>query len=96
MSEILTPEVVRRLDSLEEKLDRVSEAMLTLVRVEERQIQTGQTLDRVWRAVEEHDKRLDAVEAKYIASTAGNFTKQAMWAVIVLLTGVIGYLLQIK
>jgi hypothetical protein len=96
MVEVPTSEVVRRLDGLEEKLDRVSEAMLTLVRVEERQIQTAQTLDRVWRAVEEHDKRLSSVETKYNTQIAGNFSKQAMWGVIVLLTGVIGYLVQIK
>lgn len=81
-------DIERRLDALDEKLDRVSEAMLTLVRVEERQIQTAQTLDRLWKTIESHETRLSQVEKTHF----NTFTKQAMWGLIVLLVGVIGYL----
>lgn len=83
--------ILKRLDSFEEKLDKVSEAMVHLVRVEERQIQTTQALDRVWKAIEAHNERLAELER----TAAQTFTRQFLWAIIVCLVGVMGYLLDI-
>ncbi len=83
-------EVAKRLERFEEKLDRVADALFALTRVEERQANTAKTLERIWSAVERHDERLAVLEKRQGVS----LTSQAMWSVIALLVGVIGFLLK--
>lgn len=82
--------IVQRLEKFEEKLDRVADALFALTRVEERQANTAKTLERIWVAVERHDERLASLERKQGVS----LTTQAMWSVIALLVGVIGFLMK--
>ena len=81
-------EVAKKLERFEEKLDRVADALFALTRVEERQANTAKTLERIWGAVERHDERLAVLEKRQGVS----LTTQAMWSIIALLVGVIGFL----
>lgn len=83
-------DVVKRLERFEEKLDKVADALFQLARVEERQTHTTKTLERIWAAMEAHDNRISQVERRQGIT----LTSQAMWAVIALLVGVIGWMFQ--
>lgn len=80
----------KRLDRFEEKLDRVSEALIQLTRIEERQTMTANTLERVWTAIESQEQRIARVETRQGVT----ITSQILWSAIALLVGVIGYMLK--
>ena len=89
--EAMVPEqLVKKIDNIELKLDRISEALTTLARVEERQAQANEALGRAWKSIEALDARIGRLEQ----SNAMTMTRQGMWAMIVLLVGVIGYLIK--
>lgn len=54
--------VLGRLDRMEQKLDKVSDAITTLARVEERQTQQREVIGRVWVSIEKLEKRLADIE----------------------------------
>jgi hypothetical protein len=82
--------LTQKIGAIETKLDKISEALTLLARVEERQAQSAEALGRAWKTIESIELRISQLEK----TEAQTMTRQAMWAVIVLLTGVIGYLIK--
>lgn len=57
-------ETSRRLDSLEDKIDGLTEAVVTLARVEERQTATTDALRRFGQRLDGHDQRFISTEER--------------------------------
>lgn len=54
--------IASRLDHMSTTLDKVADAVSRLAVVEERQQQTTATLNRVFKCLDDHDQRIDALE----------------------------------
>jgi len=80
--------VVKKLDEVSGKVDRMSEALLTLTRVEERQAMTTETMNRVWGVIENQAARIGALET----AKANIIHVHALWALLAGSGGIIGYL----
>jgi hypothetical protein len=80
--------VVKKLDEVSVKVDRMSEALLTLTRVEERQAMTAESMNRVWAAIESQAARIGALET----ARANIIHVHVLWGLLAGAGGVIGYL----
>lgn len=56
--------VMHRLDSIDKTLVRITESLDRLVRVEERQMQMHQAIERAFESIAEADTRLSVIERK--------------------------------
>jgi len=84
-------QVISRLDELQEDVKEISQALVTLARIEERQDTANKAIERLWQRIETYETRIDNIEKRL-----GNQTQIALlWSAMVVMGGVIGYLLNL-
>ena len=77
-----------RLSSIEEKLDKLFEAVISMARIEERMISVFKRLDRVDEGFNKSDKRMDELEQTNIKrGQTIAFAERLFW---IILTGAVG------
>ena len=82
-------QIIQKLDDLQEDVKEISQALVTLARIEERQDTANKTIERLWTRIELYEQRIDAIERKI-----GSQTMQSLlWTALVVAGSVIGYLL---
>ena len=80
-----------RLSRMEEKLDKLSEAVISMARIEERMISVFKRLDRVDEGFNKSDKRMDELEQTSIQrGQTIAFSERLFW---VILTGSVSLVL---
>lgn len=78
--------VLHRLDAVDKTLERITESVDRLVRVEERQTHTNAAVERAFSQIKEQDKRVSAIELKL-----PDVTRTSVWvdrAAVFVLTAV--------
>lgn len=84
-------QIIHRLDELQEDIKEISQALVTLARIEERQDTANKAIDRLWHRIESYEVRIDNIENRL-----GNQTQIALlWSAMVVMGGVIGYLINL-
>lgn len=84
-------QIIHRLDELQEDVKEISQALVTLARIEERQDTANKAIERLWQRIETYEQRIDQIERRL-----GNQTQIALlWSAMVVMGGVIGYLLNL-
>ena len=91
--------VLGRLQRMEDKLDKVTDAITTLARVEERQAHQREAIGRVWTELEKMDRRVKATEESNqtnatVLGLSGKFWWPVYTAVVVSVFGVAGWFLR--
>jgi len=77
----MSDELNSRLDRFERKLDQVADALLTLVRVEERQVHHENSSAQLRKWVEDHEQRISAVEKVTIVNRVKlGFGERVWWS----------------
>jgi len=77
-----------RLDRMEEKIDRVSEAIIAMARMEERMVSVFKRMDHLDTAIKRFDERMDAEEKQSVAREQKiAFAERIFWMVC---TGAVG------
>ena len=77
-----------RLSRIEEKLDKLFEAVISMARIEERMISVFKRLDRVDEGFNKSDKRMDELEQTNIKrGQTIAFAERLFW---IILTGAVG------
>ena len=76
-----------RLDRMEEKIDRVSEAIIAMARMEERMVSVFKRMDHPDAAIKRFDERMDAEEKQSVAREQKIALQKEFWMVC---TGAIG------
>ena len=77
-----------RLSRIEEKLDKLSEAVISTARIEERMISVFKRLDRVDEGFNKSDKRMNELEQTSIKrGQTKAFAERLFW---IILTGAVG------
>ena len=77
-----------RLSRIEEKLDKLSEAVISMARIEERMISVFKRLDRVDEGFNKSDKRMDELEQTSIKrGQTIVFAERLFW---IILAGAVG------
>ena len=72
-----------RLSRMEEKLDKLSEAVISMARIEERMISVFKRLDRVDEGFNKSDKRMDELEQTSIQrGQTIAFSKRLFWVIL--------------
>ena len=82
----------RRLEKIEDKLDKLTEAIVSIARIEERVATVLKNNDRFFVKLDKLESRLDVVEtkpAKYQSSLA--FTERFFWIIITAGIGLFAY-----
>ena len=78
----------KRLSPIEEKLDKLFEAVISMARIEERMISVFKRLDRVDEGFNKSDKRMDELEQTNIKrGQTIAFAERLFW---IILTGAVG------
>lgn len=76
-------QVINRLDRFESKIDKLSDAVLTIARVEERQSQHGKTMERIWGAMEAINARVAALESASDSMVSKvSFGERVWWIIL--------------
>lgn len=76
-------QVINRLDRFESKIDKLSDAVLTIARVEERQSQHGKTMERIWGAMEVINARVAALESASDSMVSKvSFGERVWWIIL--------------
>lgn len=83
------PQVISRLDELQEDVKQISQALVTLARIEERQDTANKAIERLWTRIELYEQRIDAIERKIGSQTMTSI----LWTALVAAGTIIGYLL---
>ena len=73
----------KRLDIFEEQLKRMTQAIITLARVEERQLHHTKELENLYKGQGECFKRLRTVEANLVVNTTKMGTGERFWWILV-------------
>ena len=72
-----------RLSRMEEKLDKLSEAVISMARIEERMISVFKRLDRVDEGFNKSDKRMDELEQTSIKQGQTlAFSERLFWVIL--------------
>ena len=72
-----------RLSRMEEKLDKLSEAVISMARIEERMISVFKRLDRVDEGFNKSDKRMDELEQTSIQrGKTIAFSERLFWVIL--------------
>ena len=75
----------QRLEKIEEKLDRLADAVVSIARIEERVATVLRQNDRFFIRMDKIEQRLDDVEAQSdVNSNTGRFIERFMWIVVAL------------
>lgn len=77
-------EISRRFDRIEDKLDQLSEAMVTLARNEEKIIAIQEQVSQHSARLNRHSEKIDKIEK---VSNTNAFTSKIVWAVLVAVIG---------
>ena len=73
-----------RLSRMEEKLDKLSEAVISMARIEERMIFVFKRLDRVDEGFNKSDKRMDELEQTSIKrGQTIAFSERLFWVILI-------------
>ena len=73
----------QRLEKIEEKLDRLADAVVSIARIEERVATVLRQNDRFFIRMDKIEQRLDDVEAQSdVNSNTGRFIERFMWIVV--------------
>lgn len=94
-NEPLTREILRQLSVLHSKMDGVGQALETLVRVEERQAATKESMERYWSATTKNTEAIDdlaAVITEMQRESGSRKEIHLLWATTAGSFGVIGWL----
>ncbi len=84
--------IQQRLDQIDSKLDKLSDAVTRLATIEERMVHQTTTLDSLNRKLEESDKRIRSLERQ--ASARGVVLASAElfgWLILTTVIGVVAY-----
>ena len=85
----------QRLEKIEEKLDRLADAVVSIARIEERVATDLRQNDRFFIRMDKIEQRLDDVEAQSdVNSNTGRFIERFMWIVVAAGIGLLVYFLR--
>jgi predicted nucleic acid-binding Zn-ribbon protein len=79
-------EITRRFDRIEDKLDQLSEAMVTLARNEEKIIAIQEQVSQHSSRLNRHSEKIDNIE---LIANSNAFTSKIVWAVLVAVIGAV-------
>ena len=79
-------EITRRFDKIEDKLDQLSEAMVTLARNEEKIIAVQEQVSQHSSRLNRHSEKIDNLEN---VTAKNSFTSKIVWAVLVAVIGAV-------
>ena len=86
----------QRLEKIEEKLDRLADAVVSIARIEERVATVLRPNDRFFIRMDKIEQRLDDVEAQSdVNSNTGRFIERFMWIVVAAAIGLLVYFVRI-
>ena len=86
----------QRLEKIEEKLDRLADAVVSIARIEERVATVLRQNDRFFIRMDKIEQRLDDVEAQSdVNSNTGRFIERFMWIVVAAAIGLLVYFVRI-
>lgn len=77
-------EITRRFDRIEDKLDQLSEAMVSLARNEEKIIAIQEQVSQHSARLNRHSEKIDEIEK---VSNTNAFTSKIVWAVLIAVIG---------
>ena len=75
-------QLLTRFDRIEDKLDQLSEAMVSLARNEERILAVQEQLGQMQQRLNRHSEKIDDLERE---SNSNTFTSKIVWAVLITL-----------
>ena len=85
-------EFEKRMDRFEVKIDKLSEAVFAIVRVEERQAQHSRSMDRLFKQIDALERRMSVVENTSTTNTIKvGFGERVWWMVATAGVGVIAW-----
>ena len=85
----------RRLERVEEKLDKLAEAVVSIARIEERVATVLRQNDRFFIRMDKIEQRLEDVESQSdVNSNTGRFIERFMWIVVAAGIGLLVYFLR--
>tara|TARA_B100002019_G_scaffold272393_1_gene267572 strand:+ start:544 stop:828 length:285 start_codon:yes stop_codon:yes gene_type:complete len=86
----------QRLEKIEEKLDRLADAVVSIARIEERVATVLRQNDRFFTRMDKIEQRLDDVESQSnVNSNTGRFIERFMWIVVAAAIGLLVYFVRI-
>lgn len=93
MSEQLYNVIDQKLEKLEQKIDKLSEAVLAIARIEERQSQYSRSMERMFNKVEMLEKDVSVLKEKSIVNTQKiGFSERIFWIIVTAAVGVAAWL----
>ena len=85
----------QRLEKIEEKLDRLADAVVSIARIEERVATVLRQNDRFFIRMDKIEQRLEDVESQSdVNSNTGRFIERFMWSVVAAGIGLLVYFLR--
>ena len=86
----------RRLAKVEDKLDRLSEAIISIARIEERVATVLKHIDRFFIRLDRLEQRIDVVETNTASQEkALSFTERFFWIMITAGVGIVVYVMKV-
>ena len=86
----------RRLTKVEDKLDRLSEAIISIARIEERVATVLKHIDRFFIRLDRLEQRIDIVETETASQgKALSFTERFFWIMITAGVGIVVYVMKV-
>ena len=86
----------QRLEKIEQKIDRLADAVVSIARIEERVATVLRQNDRFFIRMDKIEQRLDDVEAQSdVNSNTGRFIERFMWIVVAAAIGLLVYFVRI-
>ena len=86
----------RRLTKVEDKLDRLSEAIISIARIEERVATVLKHIDRFFIRLDRLEQRIDVVETNTASQEkALSFTERFFWIMITAGVGIVVYVMKV-
>ena len=86
----------RRLAKIEDKLDKLSEAIISIARIEERVATVLKHIDRFFIRLDRLEQRIDVVETNTASQEkALSFTERFFWIMITAGVGIVVYVMKV-
>ena len=85
------PQIISRLDNLQDDIKEISQALVTLARIEERQSSTNDSINRLYARLETCDGRIKTLEQ----NRPNHIGMNAMWIAMCAMGAIIGYLFKL-
>lgn len=80
--------IIDVLDNLQDEVKEISQALVTLARIEERQHHANKAIEKMHGTLEKYEARIVELEVK----SSNQLTMAALWSALVVAGGIIGYL----